>query len=459
MVHLAFLSFFLFFPETNCISINKYTMSGSGEKEFIEKPHEKNEDAFLDDSQVAETVEEDPNADAPMDDEEGDDDVEGAEEMELDDQGHDIGINADGNIELDMSNNSSAYFDKHEDSIFLIASHPTLPMVMTGGGDDIAYLWTTNSDTPVIVATLDGQTESVISGGFTFDGNFAITGDMAGQIRIWKSKKRGQKWEFFERIKEVEEIVWITFHPKQPVFAFGASDGSVWVYSLENGSLSSVSVLMGHHMTTNGGVFFDVNNADSLSLITIADDSIISWNCYTSTANYTLRENDLNNKTGWVSNAISISGETIAVGAQDGSVALISLSSGNVFKLFSTLTSDDIPEEARSVEAIAWCKAMPILAVGNVNGEVIIYDTATFNIRRTFKVKDALTSLKFVGGSTTLIGSDYSGAIIKWDVRSGEQKWEGKGHYAGILGFVVQSEGKRIITAGDEGVALIFKDE
>lgn len=416
---------------------------------------EEEEDAYIDDTQIAETVPEDENADAPMDD---DEEGEAGEPMELEDDGHDIGINDDGNIELDMSNNSSAYFDKHQDSIFLIATHPTLPMVMTGGGDDIAYLWTTNSDSPKVVATLDGQTESVIAGGFSFDGAFAVTGDMNGQIRVWRSVKRGQQWEFVDKIKEVEEIVWITFHPKQPIFAFGAVDGSVWVYSLEP-TLSSVSVLMGHHLTTNAGVFFDVDNMDSLSLITIADDSIISWNAYTSTANYTLREGDLNNKTGWISQAVSITGKTIAVGSQAGFVALIALANGNVLKIFDTTTSDDVEMEARSVEGIAWCKAMPILAVGNVQGEVIVYDAATFNVRRVFKVKDAVTSLKFIPNTTLLVGSDLSGSITKWDVRSGEQKWEGKGHYAGVLGFVLQNEGKRIISAGDEGVALVFNHE
>ena len=216
---------------------------------------------------------------------------------------------------------------------------------------------------------------------------------------------------------------------------------------------------MGHHLTTNAGVFFDVDNMDSLSLITIADDSIISWNAYTSTANYTLREGDLNNKTGWISQAVSITGKTIAVGSQAGFVALIALANGNVLKIFDTTTSDDVEMEARSVEGIAWCKAMPILAVGNVQGEVIVYDAATFNVRRVFKVKDAVTALKFIPNTTLLVGSDLSGSITKWDVRSGEQKWEGKGHYAGVLGFVLQNEGKRIISAGDEGVALVFNHE
>ena len=57
---------------------------------------EEEEDAYIDDTQIAETVPEDENADAPMDD---DEEGEAGEPMELEDDGHDIGINDDGNIE------------------------------------------------------------------------------------------------------------------------------------------------------------------------------------------------------------------------------------------------------------------------------------------------------------------------------------------------------------------------
>lgn len=433
-------------------------MSNSETKDAqIVEPTE--EDVYLDETEIAESVPEDPDADAPMDDDEdvpmdGDND----EPLKLDDAGHDIGVNSDGNIELDMTNNSSAYFDNHEDSIFLIASHPKLPMVLTGGGDEVAYLWTTNSDSPKLVAKLDGQTESVVTGGFSFDGEFVVTGDMNGQIRVWKAAKRGQEWKFVTSVKEVDEVVWITFHPKQPIFALGASDGSVWVYSLEP-TLTSISVLSGHNMVCNGGTFYDTDNMDYLSLITVADDSVISWNAYTSTANYTIRKTQLAGQEGWITYSVSPSGKTIALGCQTGHFALVNLANGNVLKVFDTTTSDNVELEARSIEGIAWCEAMPIIAVANVQGEIILYDVVSWNVRRVLKVADAVTSLKFLSQSTSLISSDLAGAITRWDVRSGEQKFQGKGHYAGILGFVIQNEGKRIITAGDEGVALIFKDE
>ena len=67
--------------------------------------------------------------DAPVDIEEVNDDDEMMDDDEED-------------LEVDMSNNSLTYFDKHTDSVFAIGHHPSLPLVCTGGGDNLAHLWT-----------------------------------------------------------------------------------------------------------------------------------------------------------------------------------------------------------------------------------------------------------------------------------------------------------------------------
>ena len=118
------------------------------------------QEEYINVNEVAEEVADDDQA--PPDEED--------EEMELDDE-HET-------LEIDMSNNSWTYFDKHTDSIFTIFSHPKLPMVLTGGGDNTAYLWTTHTQPPRFVGEITGHKESVISGGFTADGKFVVTADM-----------------------------------------------------------------------------------------------------------------------------------------------------------------------------------------------------------------------------------------------------------------------------------------
>lgn len=419
------------------------------------------DDAFIDDSQIAEVVED--NGDEPMDEDDEDDGVDlDIDEGEYDGGeltlGHDLTVDEEGNIVLDMANTSVAHFDKHGKSIFLVDSHPTLPLILSGGEDEKAYMWTTNSQPPKLVAELGGQTESVHVGGFSPDGTHVVTADMDGQVRVWRSVSRGQKWEFVGSINEVDEVTWLVFHPTQPFFAFGSQEGAIWVISFDDIN-TPVSILVGHSTPTNAGVFVDTDNMDTLTLVTLGDESIISWNVYQGTPNYTLKDGDLSNaEGGWITCAVSASGKTIACGNADGHVAIINIENGSIFKIFDNTQSDSTEMEERSVEAVAWAPKTPILVTGNVKGDIILYDITKWTIRRIIPAKDAITSLKFVAGTNTLISSDMAGGIAKWDVLTGQELWRGHGHYDGILGFTIQNEGKRIITAGDQGVSMIFED-
>ncbi|GAV29024.1 hypothetical protein PMKS-002503 [Pichia membranifaciens] len=181
-------------------------------------------DIIIGADEVDEVVDDDKSDHEPMD--------EDYEDDGLDDNG--VTINEDGNIEIDMSNNSQSYFEDHSDSIFTVATHPTLPIAVTGGGDNAAYLWTTHSSPAKTITKLAGYGESVVAAEFTFDGSYLVTGDMSGKVIVYKSAKRGQLWEPYSRtLEDVEEVMWISTHPKQNVFAFGGIDGSVSVYSIE----------------------------------------------------------------------------------------------------------------------------------------------------------------------------------------------------------------------------------
>jgi ribosome assembly protein SQT1 len=74
----------------------------------------------------------------------------------------------------------------------------------------------------------------------------------------------------------------------------------------------------------------------------------------------------------------------------------------------------------------------------------------------------------------TTVGLD--GVVRRWDARGGTtaagqgllKEWKGhlglseteEGEQAGgIMGFVQGFDGKRVVTAGDDGVTLVFEDE
>ncbi|PYD07638.1 hypothetical protein DND62_30245, partial [Pseudomonas syringae pv. pisi] len=52
-----------------------------------------------------------------------------------------------------------------------------------------------------------------------------------------------------------------------------------------------------------------------------------------------------------------------------------------------------------------------------------------------------------------------NGKLYKWDARTGDELFVGVGHNMGVLDFAIADNGKALITAGDEGVSLIFRPE
>ena len=399
---------------------------------------EQDESTYINNDEVGEVVEETVDEDHPMSE----------EEDEFDEAG---------NIEIDRSNNSSAFFDEHKDAVYLIDTHPSLPMVVTGSGDEMGYLWTTHLSPPKLVAKLTGHQESLVAGGFTSDGKFLVTADMNGQVRVWRSKSGGEKWEFFTSVQEVEEIICLKFHPKLPIFALGAKDGSVWVYEL-GAKLSNISVLSAHAMPTNDVAFVDVDNQERLTIVSASEDSsIICWDAYQNQVLYNLGPTELKGEHPWVVLCLSPSGRTISAGSYDGTLVVIKLDNGALLQQIDT-AGDTTDDESRSIEAIAWSDKTNLVAVGNVGGQIKLYDIASWKVRTTLQLEGAVTKLYFLPGTSRLISSGYDSSLIMWDVITGEKVWECVGHSAGVLGFAVQNNGKRIISAGEESVCLVFDE-
>ena len=375
--------------------------------------------------------------------------------------GNDVKMNEDGNIEIDMSNNSIAYFDQHTDSIFTIATHPTLPLAVSGGGDNVAYLWTTHTSPTRLAGKLEGYTESVIASEFTPDGKFLVTGDMTGKILIHKATKRGQVWVPYGELQQVEEISWITMHPKEDIFAFGATDGSVWAYQIgANKEISLIFTGYSHSLDCTAGEFFDVNNNfGELKLATACEDgTIIGWNCYTSNQLFHIHTAELKGITPpWVTLSVySNTGKIAAVGSRDSHVAIVNLETGTVVKVITALTPKDTDDVFdASIEGVSWCKSLPLLALGLVSGDVFIIDTRTWQVRKKMKCQDAITKLTFFKDTPFLLGTSMEGKVYKWDARTGSVIQSYTGHHMGVLDFAIDCA-DRLVTAGDDGVSLVF---
>ncbi|GMM34431.1 Sqt1 protein [Saccharomycopsis crataegensis] len=425
----------------------------------MSNPEQQGADEYINADEVAEEVIQDVDGAEPIDE---DDMIEGGVQ-EIDPQNDDDDDYDDDNdvIEIDMSNNSWTYFDDHKDSIFKIAGHPKLPVVVTGGGDNVAYIWTTHLQPPKIISTITGHTESVIAGGFTNDGDYVITGDMTGKVIIYKSFKKGQLWKLHGEVETVEEITWIDIHPTQPVFAFGATDGSVWVYQISP-EITQIMSGFSHSTECTSGKFVNTGDMDNLQLLTCSEDSsIIQWNCFANEQTFKFQSTDYKGEVPpWVSIAVENDLNIAALGSRDGSLFVYNTKSGNIIDFFKAIElKEDQDIFDASIEALSWCAGLSILAVGLVSGDLFFFDAKTWKLRRSIKFSDAITKVEFVNKGHILIVSCLNGKIYKLDVREGKELFIGTGHNMGVLDFVVQDNGNKLITAGDEGVSLIFKTD
>lgn len=482
----------------------------------------------------------------PHQEEEEDDAMLDADEAdEVLEQGDDAAMDSgDEDEEILLQNDSAAHFDHHKSSIFCIAQHPTQPdLVATGGGDDIGYVWDcTPPEKPVlpasyqsdptpreregqtVIAALGNQDESVNAITFTRpNGKYIVTGTLAGTLNVYATPTSPQaNARLVGSAKEVDEINWIAACPgtnPSDTIAFGANDGSVWVYTIDETAdpaspLVIVQSFFSHQSPCTAGAW----TPDGKLLATVAEDGgLFVWDVFGAAAaagvgdaasgqqavfGLTAEDERFRVDGGLYSVAVSPGGGIVAVGGAEGHIRIVGLprlaaaaaaaskggkaanaSAGQSGQILASLQA-----QSDGVETLDFSQPpLTLLAAGSVDGSIALFDAAhNFAVRRhipSAHEEEAVIQVAFVktplgtanpkGHLLTSCGND--GVVRRWDVRGGNTaapgatavgpkglvgEWRGHrggGDGGGILGFVQGGGGARIVTAGDDSVALVFE--
>lgn len=444
--------------------------------------------------------------------------------------------------EIQLQNDSIAHFDSHTDSIFCIAQHPTNPhIIATGAGDDTAYVFSRPTELEVQqkyapsaqsprdsippLNKLSGHTDSINGMTFTLPkGEFLVTAGLDGQLRAWKdssSAKDGSSYAALAHVREVEEINFITAcpHPEHPnTIAIGASDGSIWVYTVDasdsQAPLQIVQAFYLHTASATAGAW----SADGTLLGTVSEDgSFYVWDVFGDAAaagissssgshavvGLTADDERFRVDGGLYSVAIAPTGAFAAVGGAEGMIRIIGLprfgggitsatagvkgGAGAKAKAGGGKQSGG-PKDAEAsagqagqilaalqihgdgVETLAFSPSplVPLLASGSVDGSIAFYDTSkNFAVRKHLKGTHeghAVIKVEFMGSegtqAFTLTSCGNDGVVRRWDAR-GEHKMLGeyKGHRGGgegggVFGFVQGGEGGRYISTAGDEYVL-----
>lgn len=507
-------------------------MSSSHNHEF-EDDHDSGEDEVLDPNDIAEEILDD--GDAAMDSGEEYEEGEGDEIME----------------EIEIQNDSSAHFDKHNSSIYCIAQHPLNPnIIATGGGegdeDDapgVGYIFdATPAPSPVLPASyqtepseraerssqepifkLEGHTDSINVLAFTLPkGEFLLSGGLDGKLRVYAPKRDG-RWAFGAEVQEVEEINWMVACPN-PAYpntvALGANDGSVWVYTVDpstrDAPLRIVQSYFLHTESCTAGAW----SGDGKLLATVSEDgSLYVWDPFGEAAaagltqeggqtvvQLTSLDQRFNVDGGLFSVAIAPNGAFVVVGGAGGAIKVVGLprlgadasgassvgrggphaaakgkggqkvSSKSAAAGQSGIILADLQAQGDGIESLAFAPPpLTLMAAGSADGSIALFDSNhKWAVRRHIKEAHeeyTVVKVEFAKGcgktNHLLTSCGMDGVVRRWDIRGGTAmansglagEWKGHrgdGEGGGIMGFV-QGDGSRIVTAGDDGISLVFE--
>lgn len=476
------------------------------------------DDALLDASEAAEEIADD--ADHPMDSDPEDTDMgTGAEE------------------EIQLQNDSIAHFDHHKDSIFCIAQHPLDPSIIaTGGGDDTSFVFSAATPSQVLptsyesnpdpsrpslapLAKLTGHTDSINALSFSLpSGTYLLTGGLDGKLRAHTTMT--STYPLLAETQEVPEINFInpcphSSHPN--TIALGASDGSVWIYTIDAEDLTTgpLRILQAYYLHTSSctaGAW----TPDGKLLATVSEDgSLYVWDPFGestqgggSQALVALTSGDARFAVegGLYSVAVAPSGAFVVVGGAGGNIRAVRLprlgsvtagqkgagakSKGGGGKKSGGVAADSsgasagqagtilasLQAQSDGVETLSFASPpLSLLAAGSVDGSIALFDTAhNFAVRRHIKEAHeeyAVVQVEFArqkGREHLLTSCGMDGVVRRWDTRGGtaaagqglEGEWRGhrgEGEGGGVLGFVQGGDEGRIVTAGDDGVGLVFE--
>eukprot|EP00597_Dinobryon_sp_UTEXLB2267_P002197 CAMPEP_0170066156 /NCGR_PEP_ID=MMETSP0019_2-20121128/5955_1 /TAXON_ID=98059 /ORGANISM="Dinobryon sp., Strain UTEXLB2267" /LENGTH=473 /DNA_ID=CAMNT_0010273167 /DNA_START=1222 /DNA_END=2640 /DNA_ORIENTATION=+ len=384
-----------------------------------------------------------------------------------------------------VEDNSCALFKGHSDSVYCAAVHPLkIPrLVLTGGGDDKAFMWLVNAmkspsldnaslstaEIPQLTCftELKGHTDTVTNVGFNFDGTLAFTGSYDGSIRIWRVPSTISHDQTTMTPACVidggpEDIEWAEWHQKGNAIVAGSSDGTVWMWMVHDNASTGVvtsqclQVFAGHDGAVHCGGF----TSDGKFVFTGGDDGTVRvWQPKTGVCRHVFEAHSA-----MVACCVgSHDGDLLLTGSADGSVALLQISKkrvllklmhhtpttkGDAGKMTSNSSNNNVDmdeeeegEEGEEVGVAVECvgfapetssttssSSMKWAASGGMDKTMKIWDLTSGTCRCVCTHDGSVVALRWHTSLPIVCTTALDNVVRVWDARSGSLLLRLSGH-------------------------------
>ncbi|NJN87510.1 MAG: hypothetical protein HC881_15885, partial [Leptolyngbyaceae cyanobacterium SL_7_1] len=265
----------------------------------------------------------------------------------------------------------------------------------------------TNADLSKSVFTETLATPSAVA--FSVDGQKVATGDMNGEVRLWRSGDGKNQLT----LKGHHSWIWsLAFSPDGQILASASDDRTVRLWDLSTGQCCHT--LTGH----SGSIWSLAYSADGQYFASGSEDQTVKvWNAQTGQCLKTFTGH-----TNWVrSVAFSPDGETIASGSEDHTLRLWHAPSGQHLRTLKGHTN--------WVRSVAFSPAGDMLVSGSGDHSAKLWDVATGCCRRTLKgYTNRVWSVAASPDGTTIASGNDDYTIRLWNVQDAANDRVLRGH-------------------------------
>eukprot|EP00405_Crypthecodinium_cohnii_P017849 CAMPEP_0206459678 /NCGR_PEP_ID=MMETSP0324_2-20121206/24315_1 /ASSEMBLY_ACC=CAM_ASM_000836 /TAXON_ID=2866 /ORGANISM="Crypthecodinium cohnii, Strain Seligo" /LENGTH=431 /DNA_ID=CAMNT_0053931267 /DNA_START=104 /DNA_END=1399 /DNA_ORIENTATION=- len=335
----------------------------------------------------------------------------------------------------------------HKESVLGVAFWPAdRRILMTGGQDDAAVLWTIQEDpnggglSCTERCRLNGHTDSVSQVAFSHDGKYAASSSLDGTVKIWNPETGDLVADLDGPSSEVE---WILWHPKGHAILAGSGDTMAWMWWAPTGKL--MQIFAGHGKTVTCGAW---GLGGKLVVTASEDRSVMVWNPRDGSIVQNMHEV---HESVIVSMSAHAEAPIVVTGSDDATAKILQIETG---KALATLAGHEMSVEASGFNNPGQ-SGMSLLATASLDGKIQIWDGKSFDLRCSMKEEGGVVRFKWLQVApfnAWLCTCATDGAIRIFDALAGRCVHTLQGHRRTIvdLDIALGDAGQLAVASGSE---------